>query len=102
MISPIEAIPNGVRLHLLIQPRASASEIIGLHDGRIKIRLSAPPADGAANEALLAFLSRRLGVRQSALEIVSGTGARRKTVVVEGVAADRAVSLLGVTRGASI
>jgi uncharacterized protein len=85
-----------VRLHLFIQPRASVSEVIGLHDGRIKIRLAAPPVEGAANAALLKFLARRLGAKLSSLEILSGTATRRKTVLVQGFEMEQAALLLGV------
>lgn len=91
---PIEPVPGGVRLQLLIQPRASVSEAVGLHDGRIKIRLAAPPVEGAANKALLKFLARSLGVSLTGLAITSGTNARRKVVLVTGVSVERAGQVL--------
>jgi uncharacterized protein (TIGR00251 family) len=86
---PIESAPGGVRLHLLIQPRASVSEIVGLHAGRIKIRLAAPPVDGAANKALLKFLAKALKVSPTAVVIASGATGRRKAVTVGGVSIDQ-------------
>jgi uncharacterized protein (TIGR00251 family) len=82
---PIEPVPAGIRLNLLIQPRASRSEIVGLQDGRIKVRLAAPPVDGAANEALLRFLADRLDVPRSRLDIASGANGRRKAIVVREI-----------------
>lgn len=89
-VQPIEPVPGGIRLQLLIQPRASISEVVGLHDGRVKIRLAAPPVEGAANEALLKFLAKALNVSPTAVVIASGATGRRKVVRVEGVSADQA------------
>ncbi|RJO63590.1 MAG: YggU family protein [Myxococcales bacterium] len=86
---------NGrVVVHLLVQPRASRDEIAGLRDDRLKVRLKAPPVDGEANAALLAFLARRLGAPKSALTLVAGQTGRRKTVAVEGVPAAAVEALL--------
>jgi hypothetical protein len=67
-------------LDVLVQPRAARTELAGLHDGRLKLRLTAPPVDGAANAALLAFLAERLGLPRSAVELASGDSGRRKTI----------------------
>lgn len=93
---PIEPAAGGIRLHLLIQPRASISEVVGLHDGRIKIRLAAAPVEGAANGALLKFLTKSLGVPLSDLEIASGTNSRRKAVTVKGISVGQASARLGI------
>jgi uncharacterized protein (TIGR00251 family) len=93
-VQPIEQVPGGVRLHLLVQPRASVSEVLGIHDGRIRVRLAAPPVDGAANEALLKYLSRALGVSRGSLEVIAGPAARRKTVLARGVSVGEATRAL--------
>ncbi len=54
---------GGAVLELLVQPRASRTRVVGEHDGRLKIQLAAPPVDGEANAALLAFLADLLGLR---------------------------------------
>jgi hypothetical protein len=74
-----------VRIPVRAQPRASRSEIIGEHDGAVKIRIAAPPVDGAANHELIRFLARTLGVPQSSLEITSGSSGKTKLVEVSGV-----------------
>lgn len=56
-----------------------------MHDGAIKIRLAAPPVDGAANAALIEFVAERLGVAKSRVRLVSGTSSRRKVLEIEGV-----------------
>ena len=63
---------TGVRLRLHVQPRASRTEVAGHHGDAIKIRLAAPPVDGAANDALLRFLSDRLSVARSAVRVEAG------------------------------
>ena len=67
---------------IYVQPRASRTEIVGRHGDAIKIRVAAPPVDGAANAELVRFLARRLGVTKSAVAIVSGATSRTKLVTV--------------------
>jgi len=68
-----------------VVPRASRSEIVGEHDGALRVRIAAPPVDGAANEELVRLLSRSLGVSRSAIEITAGHTAKLKTVRVAGL-----------------
>lgn len=77
-----------------VQPRASRTEIVGRHGDELKIRLTAPPADGAANRALVDLLARRLGVPTGAVEIVGGHASRSKRVAVTGADPDRLAALL--------
>jgi uncharacterized protein (TIGR00251 family) len=78
---------GGVVLELLIQPRASRTRVVGEHDGRLKLQLAAPPVDGEANLALVAFLAGALGVRKADVAIARGETGRRKTVRVAGASA---------------
>ena len=93
---PISPTPAGVRLRLRIQPRASREEVAGVSGDTIRIRLTAPPVDGAANEALVRFLSDRLQVPRSAIELVAGKAGRTKLVAVSGISAAEAAARLGV------
>jgi uncharacterized protein (TIGR00251 family) len=86
--------PAGVTLTVRIQPRASKNEAVRRENGGIKIRLTAPPVDGAANEALVKFLADRFSVARSQVEIVSGHASRDKIVRVNGVNGEGAESLL--------
>jgi uncharacterized protein len=70
-----------------VVPRASKSEIVGSHEGALKIRLASPPADGAANAELVKLLAKAAGVSKSAVEILSGQTARTKQLKIEGVTA---------------
>lgn len=93
---PLTPTATGVRLTLHIQPRASRTEFAGLHGDALKVRLAAPPVDGAANDALLRFLAERLGVPRSALALVGGATSRRKVVEVTGLSAESAAARLPV------
>lgn len=84
----IEATAGGVRLRLRVQPRASRTEVAGVHGDAIRVRLTAPPVDGAANEALVRLLAERLGVARGAVRLVAGAGGRTKVVEVEGIGPD--------------
>lgn len=68
-----------------VVPRASRDKIAGIHDGAVRIRLTAPPVEGAANEALVSFLSSVLRVPKRDIELVSGQTARNKVVSVSGL-----------------
>ena len=61
--------------------------LAGLHDGAVKIRLAAPPVDGAANEALIEFIAARLKIARSRVRIAAGETSRRKVVEIEGMGA---------------
>ena len=75
----MEQTKGGVRLRLRIQPRAARTELVGLHGDAIRIRLSAPPVDGAANEALLKFLADKLSVPLGAVRLTAGEPAGLKS-----------------------
>ena len=82
----LKAVEGGSELLVLVQPRASRTKVVGEHDGRLKIALAAPPVDGAANAALIEFLSDELGVRKSDVTLLDGDTGRRKRLAVRGVA----------------
>lgn len=74
---------KGAAIAVRVTPRAAKNQISEImNDGTIKIRLTAPPVEGKANEALLSFLSFILGVNQSKLEIVAGATGREKLITV--------------------
>lgn len=86
---------GSIRFNVRVQPRASRSEIVGLHGDAMKIRLAAPPVDGAANDALIALVADALGVSKRAVRIVTGGSSRSKIVEVEGVTAAAVLRLVG-------
>jgi hypothetical protein len=79
-----------------VVPRASRTEIAGLLGDAIKVRLAAPPVDGAANEALVRFIAERLGVPRSAVSLEAGTSSRAKVVEVYGIGLADGKRLLGI------
>ena len=79
-----------------MQPRASKTELAGLHDGLLRIRLAAPPVDGAANAALAVFIAGKLGIAKSRVQIVSGLTGRRKVVRIDGVTAAAVAAALQI------
>ncbi|MBP7686300.1 MAG: YggU family protein [Thermoflexales bacterium] len=82
---PVQANSGGVTLIVRVLPRASRNLVVGVEQGAIKIKLTAPPVEGAANAALMEFVADWLGVRKSAVTIVSGEKARHKRVQVAGL-----------------
>jgi uncharacterized protein (TIGR00251 family) len=89
---------GAVTLELLIQPRASRTRVVGVHDGRLKVQLAAPPVDGEANAALVEFLAHALRVKKADVTVLRGESGRRKTVRVAGATAAAALAVLGPAR----
>ena len=71
-------------LKIYVQPGASKSSVSGEHDGYLKIKISSPPVEGKANEALAEFLSEALNVRKSRIEILEGLKSRKKLLRISG------------------
>lgn len=69
-------------------PRAHRSEIVGVQGGALKVRISAPPVEGAANETLIEFLANTLGLRKRDIELLSGERSRRKRLRIRGLGAE--------------
>ncbi len=86
--------PSIALLAIRIQPRASKNEIVLMENGGLKIRLTAPPVDGAANEALVRFLAERLSIAKSRVEIISGHTGREKVIRINGMSPEAADILL--------
>jgi uncharacterized protein (TIGR00251 family) len=86
---------NFVKFVVRVVPRASRSEIVGEHDGGIKVRLTSPPVDGAANSELIELFAKKVGVARSSVEIVSGHTSKTKQLRIRGVTATRLHELLG-------
>jgi uncharacterized protein (TIGR00251 family) len=76
---------NGVlTFRVRVVPRASRSELVGEHDGALRVRIAAPPVDGAANDELVRLLARTFRVPRNAIEIAAGQTSKLKTVRVAG------------------
>ena len=73
---------RGVVFKVLVQPRSSQNIIVGLQDDALKVKLTAPPVNNAANRMMIQFLAKALSVPKSSLEIVSGHNSRKKQVLL--------------------
>ena len=78
-----------------VVPRSSRSEVAGEHNGLLRVRVSAPPVEGAANKELTQVLAKAFKVSRSAVSILSGQNSRLKQVSIEGVNSSALAELLG-------
>jgi len=78
-------IDDGVGLNLFVQASAKKTEIVGVHDGHLKLKVSSPPVDGAANRAIITFLSKYFSVKKNAVLIRHGELSKRKKVHIIGI-----------------
>jgi hypothetical protein len=79
-----------------VVPRSSRNEIIGEHDGALKIKLAAPPIDGAANAELIKLLAKAFGVANRSVEILSGQTSKTKQVKIKGATKEKLIELINV------
>ena len=74
------------RLEIRVTPRASSNRIVGVDAwGRLKVRVTAPPVEGTANQAVIQLLARALGVAKGKLTVVRGETSQNKTIAIEGL-----------------
>lgn len=78
-----------------VVPRASKSEVIGEHNGSLKVRIASPPVDGAANAELIKLLAKTLGIPKADVEIVSGQTSKTKQIRITGVTSREFESRVG-------
>lgn len=84
---PLRETEAGVVFRIRVVPRASRCEFAGFQDDALKLRITAPPVEGKANEACIALLVELLGVKKGRVAIIAGHASRTKTVAIEGVTA---------------
>jgi uncharacterized protein (TIGR00251 family) len=87
--------PEGALLRVRVQPRARRDEVVGWQGAALRVRVSAPPADGRANQAVIALLAQALGLPRSSIGLVSGAASRDKLVSVGGRSLEEVRALLG-------
>lgn len=92
----VTATPEGLLFTVHVQPRASRSEICGAKEGELRLRLTSPPVEDAANKQCVELIAKTLGVAKSKVSIKSGAKSRHKVVKVEGVDHDALLSLLKI------
>ena len=86
--------PGGVEIEVRLIPRSGRTALAGSRDGRLLVRVSAPPVEGAANDALIALIADTLAVPRRAVRIVAGERSRQKRIAVDGVGVETAARLL--------
>ena len=92
----ITATATGTLLRLRVQPRASIERLDGLRDGYVRLRLTAPPVEGAANTACIAFLAKTLSVNRAQLRLQAGVKSRDKLVHITGLTPAQVAAALGL------
>jgi len=85
MTIPLTETKNGLVFRVRVLPRSSRTEAAGVQDGALKLKITAAPVEGQANEACIRFLSERLRVRKSQIALVSGPTAKTKAFAVQGI-----------------
>ena len=91
---PIRETETGVLFRIRVVPRASRCEPAGFQDDALKLRITAPPVEGKANEASIALLAELLGVKKARVAIIAGHASRTKTVAVEEVTATEIAAII--------
>ena len=81
-------------LRVFVQPRASRNQFCGIHEGELKLRLTSPPVDGAANECCREFLAKQLKVPKSAISLISGDSSRHKRLRISGATTQQIEQLI--------
>lgn len=89
---------NGtIFLYIHVQPRASKNEIVGVHGDALKVRLTSPPVEGAANSLLVKFIAKSLGIPRSSVKIVSGEKSRHKMLRISEITQENIENILGIS-----
>lgn len=84
----------GVVLQIQVQPRSSRNQLVGLQGESLKIKLTSPPVEGAANKACCAYLAKLFGIAKSSAELISGDKSRQKRILLNGLDFKTASDLL--------
>ncbi len=82
---PYRRTKDGIVIEVKVEPRSSKKGIAGVLDNMLKVKLTAPPVEGEANEQLIEVLAEAAGVRKSNIRILRGQSSKRKTVEIRGV-----------------
>lgn len=94
--SVVRPVEGGVAIRVCVTPRSGRNEVAGVEGDTLRLRLTAPPVEGAANRACIEFLASLLGVPKGRVEITSGLRGRKKVITVYGVDEEIARRKLGL------
>ena len=84
---------GGVVFHIHVIPRSGKSDIVGVQNDALKIKITAPPVEGQANAECIRFLAERLGVRKNQVTITGGQKSKKKTLFVEGLSSQDVIAI---------
>jgi uncharacterized protein (TIGR00251 family) len=90
----IAAVADGSTVRVHLQPRASRTEICGVHGDELKVRVTSPPVDDAANRLCIEFFAKLNKVAKSRVTIISGSRSRHKTIHISGIKSDQLLAIL--------
>jgi len=91
----LEAVADGVMIRVYVQPRASKNELAGLQGEELKLRLTSPPVEGAANKLCREYVAKLLGIAKGRVRLVAGEKSRHKRLLAEGVTLEEALKRFG-------
>lgn len=84
---PFKRTKDGILIEVKVEPRSSKKGISGIMEKALKVKLTAPPVGGAANEQLIEVISEATGIRKSSIRIIKGLSSKKKVVEIKGVSA---------------
>ncbi|TSA52349.1 MAG: YggU family protein [Planctomycetaceae bacterium] len=82
---PIKETKDGVVFNIRVVPRSSRCELVEIQEDALKIKITAPPVEGKANEECVKFIANKLGIRKSRVDIIAGHKSKRKTIAISGL-----------------
>jgi len=91
----IQEFDEGLRIEVKVQPRSSRNQISGEQDGALKVKLTAPPVEGEANQALVYFLARTLKLPRKNIILIRGETARNKLIEIRGLSKEELLRTIG-------
>lgn len=94
MLPCLQETAAGVVLQVQVQPRSSRNQLVGLQGDALKVKLTSPPVEGAANKACCAYLAKLFGIAKSSVELVAGDKSRQKRVLLHGLEAAEVTEIL--------
>jgi uncharacterized protein len=96
-VGVIQQNDTGVLLQVQVQPRANVTRVDGVQGERLRLRVTAPPLEGAANAACVTLLAKTLGIRRSQVQLRAGEKSRNKLFRITGLTAAEVAMVLGIT-----
>jgi len=92
----VRSADNGVLLNIYVQPRAAKNEVVGIQGEELKVRLTSPPVEGAANKLCREFFAGLLGVSRSDVALIAGDKSRHKRLLISGATLDEVRNRLAI------